>query len=233
MSRWLAWPASPSSLGPLSSRGAPAWRRRRVARRTALAALEHARHLVLEHVQGADHLADALAGEILEIAGFVDLHHVVLDVLGQPALVVGLQRGGERLGAVVDDLDRFQDLLRGLFHAVDRGAEFVGRARHAALLAVADQRGQIALVAGDGVVDERQLALETLHGVGGVAVAPFGQRAQRLEFVDRRVTRFRRGRATAGEHLLDAENFTLHATPPLIPNAVVLPQRPLTLGCGQ
>ena len=58
----------------------------------------------LDRVQGRDHFADALAGEILEIAGLVDPHDLVLDVLGKPALVIGLERGGERLGAVVDDL---------------------------------------------------------------------------------------------------------------------------------
>ena len=153
----------PAAVRRLCRRG------RLIAPVNSVAAIEHGRDLVLDHRHGADHIADALAGKILEIAGFVDLHDVVLDVLGQAALVIVLQRGGERPGAFVDDLDRFQNFLRGVIHAVDRGAQFVGRARHAALLAVADQGGKFALVAGDGVADLRQLALETLHRVGGAA----------------------------------------------------------------
>ena len=117
-------------------------------------------------------LADALAGEVLEIAGLVDLHHVILDVLREAALVIGLQRGGERAGAVVDDLGGLQDFLRGLFHALDRGAELAGGVRHAPLAAFADERGEFALVVRDGIVQAGKLALERLHVCVGRRPAP-------------------------------------------------------------
>ena len=41
------------------------------------------------------------------------------------------------LRAFVDGLGRVQNFLRGFFHAVDRGAEFAGGARHATILALA------------------------------------------------------------------------------------------------
>ena len=47
---------------------------------------------------------------------------------------------------------RFEDGLGGLFHGVDRGAEFAGRARHAAFFAFADEGGEFTLIAGDGFV---------------------------------------------------------------------------------
>ena len=69
--------------------------------RLAAVALEHVLHLVFDHVQGLDHVADALAAEILEIAGFVDFHHVFLNFLREAALVIVFQRGGKRPGALV------------------------------------------------------------------------------------------------------------------------------------
>ncbi|HEY5167653.1 MAG TPA: hypothetical protein VII80_07615 [Pseudolabrys sp.] len=85
-------------------------------------------------------------------------------------------------------------------------------------------------------MDKRKLALETLHGLDGGAVVPFDERPQCLEFVDE-VTLLGGvcrcgGRAPTGKRLLDAENFALHASPPRIPNAVILCQRRLTLSCG-
>ena len=169
-----------------------------------------------------DHVADALTAEILEVAGFVDLHHVILDFLRQAAFVVGLHGGGERLGAVVDHLGRFQDLLGGFFHAFDRGAEFAGGVRHVALLAVADEGGQFAHVVGDGVVQHGKLALERLHG----AVIGLGR-------CDGRLRRLgvcglvlgcgacAAGRRAAAEHALDAKYFTLHVTPLATPRCIL------------
>ncbi len=98
--------------------------------------------------------------------------------------------------------------------------EIVGRARNPAMFAVADQGRQVALVAGDGVADERELAIEHAHRLGAVLVAPFGERAQRLEFVDdvTLVREIRRscGRAATGKHLLDAKNLSLHVTSPQV-----------------
>src|SRR6185437_13167997 len=81
-----------------------------------------------------------------------------------------------------------------------RSAKFAGGARHPPVVAVVDQRGKFASVAGDGVVQERELGQEPLH------------RGVRL-LLD--VVLQRRSRRHAGaEHLLDAKNLTLHATPP-------------------
>ena len=86
-------------------------------------------------LNSVDHLADALAGKILEIAGLeYECTTCSLDVLRQRALVIALQRGGERLGVVIDAFGGFENVLRRLVHALDRGAEFAGRARQAALL---------------------------------------------------------------------------------------------------
>ncbi len=191
---------------------------RRSLRRTAVAAIEHGRELLLDQVQGVDHLGDALAGEVLEIAGLVDRHRALLDVLGEPALVVAPERGGQRLGAVVDAFGRVQDFLRGFFHAADRGAEFAGRARHTALLAFADQGSDLAPVMRDRFLHERELALERVAG----NVAPGADFAQRLELIDglalagRRLGR--RRRPAVGEHPLDAKNFALHAHAPRNPS---------------
>ena len=106
----------------------------------ALAARDRRRHALLDHVERLDHLADALAGEILEIAGLEQPRDVLLDVLRHAARVAGQLRGGERLGAVVDRLGRLQDLVGRLLHRLDRGAELAGGTRHAAFLALADQR---------------------------------------------------------------------------------------------
>ncbi len=72
MSRWLAWPAIAVELGAVDQAAAGRRLLRRRLRRTAVAAIEHGRELLLDQVQGVDHLGDALAGEILEIAGLVD-----------------------------------------------------------------------------------------------------------------------------------------------------------------
>ncbi len=145
-------------------------------RRPALVAFEHVLDLLLDHGQGLDHVADALAAEVLEIAGLVDLHHVILNLLRQAAFVIGLHRGGERLGAVVDHLRRFQNLLGRLFHAFDRGAELAGGARHVTLAAFADERGEFAHGVGDGVVELGEFALERLRRflVGGSLCAGAG-----------------------------------------------------------
>lgn len=80
-----------------------------------------------------------LAGQILEIASFVNPNNVVLYILSQATLVTVAQGGGEGTRAVVDNLCRRQNVLRRRFHAFDCSPEFAGRARHAAIFAIIDE----------------------------------------------------------------------------------------------
>ena len=77
MSSCVAWPASPSSLGPLTSgvRSLPRRQRRGSVLAEGLDAapdLHHAGDAVLDEFQRRQHLGDALAGEVVEIAGLED-----------------------------------------------------------------------------------------------------------------------------------------------------------------
>ena len=75
-------------------------------------------------------MGDALAGEVLEIAGLENLHHAILDVVGEPLLVAALDRRRQRVGGLVDLLGRLQDRLRRLLGAADDGVQARGaRAR--------------------------------------------------------------------------------------------------------
>ena len=50
-------------------------------------------NVLLDELQRLKHMANALAGEVLEIAGLENLHDAVLNVLGKPLLVAALGRG--------------------------------------------------------------------------------------------------------------------------------------------
>ncbi len=128
---------------------------------------QHPRQRILDLAERADHLADALAGDVLEIARFVDRGELILDVVGEPGLVAVRERGAERPGVVVDDLGRLQDLVGRRLHDLDGGAELARRARHAPLAAFVQQARQFVGVLGDGVAQARKLAREGLR----VAVA--------------------------------------------------------------
>ena len=199
MAPWSAWPESPSSLGPLTSRAAGRGFLATVLARPILCSVEHGGDLVFHPGQYLDNIADALAGEILEIAGLVDFHRMLLNILGKPALVLVLERGAERPRAVVDGFRRVQDRLRGPFHGVDRGAELAGRASHAAILLSPIKRRQVVLVAGDfpRTSVELEFARSPLH-------RPLGSARKR------RVRRPARAPRRA-EHLLDRK--TLRCTP--------------------
>ena len=94
-----------------------------------------------------------------------------------------------------------QDPVGGLLHGVDGGAELAGRARHPPLLAVGQQRGEFARVAGEGVAQMRELALERRELAAGM-----------MRMLRCRMRRRRRAAFTG--HLLDAEEFLLHDTAP-------------------
>ena len=73
-------------------------------------------------------------------------------------MVIVIQRRGEGTCAVVNGLCRRQNFLCGGFHVFDGGAEFAGRARHPAVVAIVDERGKLTHVAKDDQLDSRQLS---------------------------------------------------------------------------
>src|SRR6478609_6064107 len=60
------------------------------------------RDMLLDELQRRHHMGDALTGEVLKIAGLENLHHAILDVMGEPPVVAALDRCRERVGGLVD-----------------------------------------------------------------------------------------------------------------------------------
>ena len=117
--------------------------------------------VVFDEFHRGHHLADALTGQILEIAGLEDRNDALLDFLAEDLLLIRRGHLGQRAGRLVDRFGGFQNLLGGLFGAADHGAELAIDLGH--LLAVetlAVQHRDFALGAGDGVVDQVELDLE-------------------------------------------------------------------------
>ena len=130
MSSCEEWPASPASFGPLRnflSPSAALVEHDRLELLDAAPDFHQAADVLLEERQGLDHLADPLAGQVLEIAGLENLHHPVADVVGEALLVLALERGGQRVGALVDVLGGLQHLLRRLLGAAHDGRKLAAR----------------------------------------------------------------------------------------------------------
>src|SRR5260370_25783796 len=81
--------------------------------------IHHDRDVVFDEFHRRHHLADALAGQILEIAGFEDRDHTLLDFLTENRLLVRRSDLGQRAGRLIDPCGGFQNLLRGLVGADD------------------------------------------------------------------------------------------------------------------
>ena len=119
-------------------------------------------------LQRRHHLADALAGEIVEIAGFEDLRHLVLDVLRHALLVPALERGGERGGGLFDRLGGFQDAVGRVGRAFLDGRELLRDARHLpAVEAMILQRAHLAFGLLDRLIDDVEFDLELARLCGG------------------------------------------------------------------
>ena len=94
MSSWEAWPVSPLELRAVEQRRALFRARRGRPRAWSLKRFDaapdfhHAGDVILDELQRRQHLGDALAGEILEIAGLEDADHVIADVLGERLLLL-------------------------------------------------------------------------------------------------------------------------------------------------
>ena len=117
--------------------------------------------MVFDELHRGHHLADALTGEVLEVAGFEDRHHALLDILAEDLLLVRRVHLGQRARRLIDEFGGLQDLLRGLFGPADHGTEFAIDLGHLlAIEALAVQHRDLALGAVDRVVNEIELDLE-------------------------------------------------------------------------
>ena len=110
------------------------------------------RKLLLEMAEQGDHLADALAGEILEIAGLVDLRDALLHFRRDVAAGAGHLRARHCAHAVVDRLGGGEHGLRRLLHRLDRRAELGCGARQTPPVPVAHERSEVALERGESDV---------------------------------------------------------------------------------
>ena len=230
------WPASPASFGPLSNFLSPAGASSNTTglnRSTARPDFHQAADMLLEERQGLDHLADPLPGQILEIAGLENLHHAVADVVGETLLVLALEPGGQRVGALVDVLGRLQQLLGRLLGAAHDRVELAARPRDVGRQrAAAGKRGDLLAAALERRVDRLELGLvglrlgdlraRRLHRGAVRLGARLDQAAQRLDLrhelmVAQRGLGVARGNvdAPAGARvLLDAENLALNRHQP-------------------
>jgi len=58
--------------------------------------------LVLEPAEARQHFGNALAREILKVAGLEDLKHAIPDILREPLLEVVLERGRQVVRRLID-----------------------------------------------------------------------------------------------------------------------------------
>ena len=161
-----AWPASPSSFGPFSSLASPS-RSSMIGGRVgpdgvdATPDVHHDGDVVLDEFHRGHHLADALTGQILEIAGLEDRNDALADFLAQDLLLVRRIHLAQRAGGLIDRLGGFQDLLGRFLGAADHGAELAGDLGHfIAVEALAVQHRDFTLGAVDGIVNQIELDLE-------------------------------------------------------------------------
>ena len=73
---------------------------------------QQARDARFDQPQRLKHMGHALAREILKVAGFENLDHAILDVVGEAMIVAALQRNRERLRGLIDRLRCMQDRVR-------------------------------------------------------------------------------------------------------------------------
>ena len=150
--------------------------------------LHHLDDVLFDEFHRLHHLADALARQVLEIAGLEDRDDAFLDFLAEQLLLVGRDVFGQCGGGLVDRLDGLENLLGGLFGAADDGAELAIDLGHfLAVKTLAVQHRDFPLGAADGVVNEVELDLELLAllDLGAIGVQQrlgFGNLARDLRF---------------------------------------------------
>ena len=109
------------------------------------------------------HLLDALAGEVLEIAGLENGDDAFLDFFAEQLLLIRRSDLAECGGRIVDGFGGFEDLLGGLFGTADDGTEFAVDLGHfLAVEALAMQNGNFALGSGNGIIDQVEFDLQLL-----------------------------------------------------------------------
>src|SRR3954447_25907850 len=92
--------------------------------------LHHAQDMRLDEFQGPDNLADALAGQILEITGLEDLDDSLLHVLRQRVILIILQASRQCVRDLIDLFSIGENGIGRARGAADNGVEFVSNARH-------------------------------------------------------------------------------------------------------
>ena len=125
--------------------------------------VHHDGDVVFDELHRGHHLADALTGQILEIAGLEDRDDAFLDFLAEQLLLIRRGHLGQRGRRLIDRFGGFQNLLGRFFGAADHGAELAGDLGHfLAVEALAVQNRDFPLGAVDGVVNEVEFDLELL-----------------------------------------------------------------------
>ncbi len=123
--------------------------------------IHHDVDMVLDEFHRAHHLADALAGQILEVAGLENRDHAFLDLLAELDLLVVRGHLGEGGGGLVDGFSSLENVLRRLLGAADDRAELARDPRHfLAIEALAVQDRDLLLGLVDGVVNQIEFDLE-------------------------------------------------------------------------
>ena len=125
--------------------------------------IHHDGDVVFDEFHRGHHLADALTGQILEIAGLEDGNDALLDFLAEQLLLIRRGHLGQRGRRLIDRLGGFQNLLGGFFGAADHGAELAVDLGHfLAVEALAVQDRDFPLGAADGIVNQVEFDLELL-----------------------------------------------------------------------
>src|SRR3984885_13415674 len=71
--------------------------------------IHHDGNVMLDELHRVHHLLDALAGEVLEIAGFENRDDALLDFLAEQLLLIRRSDPAQRRGRIVDRLGGFED----------------------------------------------------------------------------------------------------------------------------
>src|SRR6185437_10064591 len=146
----------------LASFGSLAVRRRALARHLVTEGAEQARDTILDMLQRLHDLGNSLAGNVLEIARFVDLRDGRLDALGMRRIELRTQ--------AFDGLGGIEDVAGRLFGGADDGIELVGRQRDVVRPdLLRPHRGDLALGALDELRQLLELAIELEIDHGEIA----------------------------------------------------------------